>query len=125
MTRFEAARLIGINAVLSLAITAGVGHWVLRSHRPVFATLDVAELYRLKESQIAAILVKRDSPDSERVLAIQRAAAFGAELSKVIETLPDECRCLVLARGALLGSDAQLIDLTPRVRQRLGLEARP
>jgi hypothetical protein len=69
--------------------------------------------------------VKRDSPDAERLMAIQRAAAFGAEVSKVIESLPQECGCLVLTRGAVLGSGAQLVDLTPDVRRRLGLEVRP
>jgi hypothetical protein len=96
-----------------------------RTQKPTFGTLDVAELYRLKEAQVATVLVKRDSGDAERILAIQRAAIFGAELSKLIDTLPEECGCLVLMRGAVLGSGAQLVDLTPAVRQRLGLEVRP
>ena len=125
MTRFDAARLIAINAVVSLAMVAGVSAWQSRAQKPTFGTLDIAELYRLKESQVAAVLVKRDSGDTERVLAIQRAAVFGADVSKIIQTLPDECGCLVLARGAVLGSSAQLVDLTPDVRRRLGLEVRP
>ena len=125
MTRFDAARLIAINAVVSLALAAGVSALMQRTQKPTFGTLDVAELYRLKEAQVAAVLVKRDSGDAERIVAIQRAAVFGAELSKLIETLPEECGCLVLIRGAVLGSGAQLVDLTPAVRQRLGLELRP
>ena len=125
MTRLEAARLIAINTVVSLALAAGVAAWMQRTQKPTFGTLDVAELYRLKEAQVAAVLVKRDSGDAERILAIQRAAIFGAELSKLIDTLPEECGCLVLMRGAVLGSGAQLVDLTPAVRQRLGLEVRP
>jgi len=125
MTRLEAARLIAINTVVSLALAAGVAAWMQRTQKPTFGTLDVAELYRLKEAQVAAVLVKRDSGDAERILAIQRAAVFGAELSKLIDTLPEECGCLVLMRGAVLGSGAQLVDLTPAVRSRLGLEPRP
>ncbi len=125
MTRLDAARLIAINTVVSLALAAGVAAWMQRTQKPTFGTLDVAELYRLKEAQVAAVLVKRDSGDAERILAIQRAAVFGAELSKLIDTLPEECGCLVLVRGAVLGSGAQLVDLTPAVRSRLGLEPRP
>jgi hypothetical protein len=125
MTRLDAARLIAFNTVVSLAIVAGAALWMQHNQKPTFGTLDVAELYRLKEAQVAAVLVKRDSGDAERILAIQRAAVFGGELSKLIETLPEECGCLVLARGAVLGSGAQLLDLTPAVRQRLGLEPRP
>ena len=125
MTRLDAARMIAINTVVSLALAAGVAAWMQRTQKPTFGTLDVAELYRLKEAQVAAVLVKRDSGDAERILAIRRAAVFGAELSKLIDTLPEECGCLVLVRGAVLGSGAQLVDLTPAVRQRLGLEVRP
>ncbi len=125
MTRLDAARLIAINTVVSLALAAGVAAWMQRTQKPTFGTLDVAELYRLKEAQVAAVLVKRDSGDAERILAIQRAAVFGAELGKVIDILPEECGCLVLMRGAVLGSGAQLVDLTPAVRSRLGLEPRP
>ena len=121
MTRLDAARLIAINTVVSLALAAGVAAWMQRTQKPTFGTLDVAELYRLKEAQVAAVLVKRDSGDAERILAIQRAAIFGAELSKLIDTLPEECGCLVLTRGAVLGTGANLIDLTPDVRRRLGL----
>ena len=121
MTRREAALLIAINALISLALIGCVSAWLLRTQKPTFGTLDVAELYRLKESQVAAVLVKRDIGDTERAVVIQRAAAFGGEVSKLIEALPEECACLVLTRGAVLGSNIQMVDLTPDVRRRLGL----
>ena len=121
MTRRDAVLLIAINALISLALIGGVSTWLLRTQKPTFGTLDVAELYRLKESQVAAVLVKRDIGDTERAMAIQRATAFGGEIIKLIEALPAECACLVLTRGAVLGPNAQVADLTPDVRRRLGL----
>jgi hypothetical protein len=121
VTRRDAVLLIAINVLISLALIGGVSIWLQRTQQPTFGTLDVAELYRLKESQVAAVLVKRDIGDTERAMAIQRAAAFGAEVSKLIEALPAECACLVLTRGAVLGPNAQVADLTPDVRRRLGL----
>jgi hypothetical protein len=105
---------------VSALLVAG-SHWLLPSQIPAIAVLDVAELYRLKESQVAAVLVKREASDTERVAAIQRAAAFGTEMTTLLDALPAECGCLVLTRGALVGSGARLTDLTPDVRRRLGL----
>ena len=50
-----------------------------------------------------------------------RSAGFGTEVSTLLQALPGECRCIVLARGAVMGSEPLLRDLTPDVRRRLGL----
>jgi len=118
MSARHAVLLAALNALLTLALAAYV--W-LTPTRTSFAILDVAELYRLKEQQVAAILVKRDTSDAERVAAIQHAATFGTELGTLVEALPRECGCLILTRGAVTGNPGQLTDLTPLVRRRLGL----
>ena len=58
---------------------------------------------------------------TDRALAIERASAFGAELTLLIRTLSEECSCLILARGAIVGPPPLLPDLTPEVRRRLDL----
>lgn len=130
MTTPYTARILVLHliasALASACVATGVAWWMHNKQRPAFATLDIAELYRLKERQVAAVLVQRDGSEAERLLAIQQAAAFGPQVSKILETLPQDCDCLVLAPGAVLGSGTQLVDLTPDVRRRLGLpEARP
>lgn len=121
MTRRDAATLLALNTLVSVALLAVGAHWMLRSQKAAFAVLDVAELYRLKESQVAAVLVNHTTSETERAAAITRAAAFGTELTALIEALPQECRCLIMARGAVVGATAPLPDLTPNVRRRLGL----
>jgi hypothetical protein len=121
MNAREAAALIATNAALTMALVAGYAFWFAPARAPAFAVLDVGELYRLKEHQVAAVLVKRDASDEERTTALKQAAAFGPEVTALIQSLPGECRCLVLARGAVIGPAQRLPDLTPDVRRRLGL----
>ena len=121
MTRRDAACLLALNALVSIALLAIGALWMLRSQQTAFAVLDVAELYRVKESEVAAVLVNHNASEADRATAIARAAAFSTELTALIETLPEECRCLVLARGAVIGAATPLPDLTPDVRRRLGL----
>lgn len=112
--------LLLVNALASAAFIAAHAQWL--APRPAkFALLDVGELYRLKETQVAALLVKREAGDDERLAALTRAAAFGEELNRLIEALPAQCGCLVLARGAVVGDARTLPDLTPELRRRLGL----
>jgi hypothetical protein len=113
--------LILTNALLSAAIVFAYALVFAPDKTPPFALLDVAELYRIKETQVTAVLVKREASVEERALAMRRAAAFGAELSTVLQSLRQECRCLILARGAIVGPTANVPDLTPDVRRRLGL----
>lgn len=113
--------LMAANALLSVAIVIAYALWFAPPRAPTLAVLDVGELYRLKESQVAAVLVKHDASDDERAVALKWAAAFGLEVTSLIQSLPEECQCLILARGAVVGPTPRLPDLTPEVRRRLGL----
>lgn len=121
MTAKQAAVLVALNAVLSLALLAAYELWLAPAPAPKFAVVDVGELYRLQEQRVAAVLVKRDASEAERASALARVAAFGQEVSALLESLPDECQCLILARGAIVGPAPRLLDLTPEARRRLGL----
>ena len=121
MTRKAAVVMLATHFFLTLAMIAAYSVWIAPRPAPRIAVLDVAELYRLKEQQVATALVKRDATDEERTLALKRASEFGTEVTALIERLPEECTCLILARGALVGSATRLPDMTPAVRQRLKL----
>ena len=121
MTARAALVVVIVNALLSAALLAAYATWIAPSRSPRLAVLDVAELYRLKEREIAAVLLKTDASEPDRLNALKRASEFGTQITTVIELLPAECGCLILTRGAIAGSSTTLFDLTPSVRQRLGL----
>ena len=121
MNARTAALLILANGLLSAVFVLAYALWFAPGSTQQIAVLDVGELYRLKETQVAALLVKRDITNADRALALQRASAFGLEVTSLIQSLPEECRCLILARGAVVGPAPHLPDLTPEVRRRLGL----
>lgn len=110
-----------MNALVCAVMLGIYATWIAPPKTPRLAVLDVAELYRLKEIQVAALLVKPDSTDADRAAILKSVQGFGADITRLIQALPEECACLVLARGALIGKDSQLPDLTPDVRRRLGL----
>jgi hypothetical protein len=121
MNAKQAAVLVALNAALCLILLAGYALWLAPAPAPKLAVLDVGELYRLQEQQVAAVLVKRETSEAERASALARVAAFGQEVSALLESLPEECDCLLLARGAVVGPAPLLPDLTPEARRRLGL----
>lgn len=121
MTARAALVVVIVNALLSAALLAAYATWIAPSRSPRLAVLDVAELYRLKEREIAAVLIKTDAIEADRLNALKRASEFGTQITTLIEQLPAECGCLILARGAIVGSSTTLPDLTPTARQRLGL----
>lgn len=109
------------NAVLSAAVLFGYALWIAPPLAPRLAVLDVGELYRLKEMQVTAVLMKRDASEEERSTALKAAGTFGTEVTNLLQAVHEECGCLVLARGAVIGQPQALPDLTPDVRRRLGL----
>lgn len=109
-----------LNAIVSAGLIHAHARWLSPS-MPRFAVLDVAELYRLKEAHAAALLTRSAVSDGERVALLHGVQGFGMEVTRQIQQVTRDCRCLLLARGAVVGQDSLLPDLTPDVRQRLGL----
>jgi hypothetical protein len=120
LTRQAAITLVLVNALLSVALVAAHARWIAPGAQRL-AVIDVASLYRAKEAQVAGRLSQRETSDEERLAILRQAGAFGEEVNALLATLPSDCRCLVLVRGAIAGSAEALPDFTPDARQRLGL----
>ena len=123
MSRAAIVAVLAASAAVSLLVSACVA-WILPAGTSAIATVDIASLYRTKEGQITAQLLRRDASDTDRAAALREAAAFGEQLDRLVARLPADCRCLVFTQGALIGSGAgsRIADLTPQLRRQLGLE---
>ena len=123
MSRSTVALMLGLNAAISLVLVLAA-FWLLPNTGPRIATVDMAALYRAKEGQVTAQLLRRDASDTDRASALREAAAFGEQIERLVASLPADCRCLVFTQGALIGSGAgsRITDLTPQLRRQLGLE---
>jgi hypothetical protein len=123
VSRADVLRVIGLNAAISLGLVLGASR-LIPGPEPRIGTVDVAALYRAKEGQVTAQLLRRDASDTDRAAALREASAFGEQLGRLVARLPADCRCLVFTQGALIGSGptAAVADLTPQLRRQLGLE---
>ena len=123
MSRSGLALIVGLNAAVSVALVLAAS-WLLLPSGPHIATVDIAALYRAKEGQVTAQLLRWDASDTDRAAALREAAAFGEQLDRLVARLPADCRCLVFTQGALIGSGAgdRITDFTPQLRRQLGLE---
>ena len=123
MSRAAIVAVLAASAAVSLLVSASVA-LILPAGTSAIATVDIASLYRAKEGQVTAQLLRRDATDTDRAAALREAAAFGEQLDRLVARLPADCRCLVFTQGALIGSGAgrRIADLTPQLRRQLGLE---
>ena len=123
MSRAAIVAVLAASAAVSLLVSASVA-LILPAGTSAIATVDIASLYRAKEGQVTAQLLRRDASDTDRAAALREAAAFGEQLDRLVARLPADCRCLVFTQGALIGSGtgSRIADLTPQLRRQLGLE---
>ena len=77
----------------------------------VIGVVDVAEIYRLKEAEFAALMTRGNS-DADRQQAMDLATSFARRLPRALEELPADCRCLVVLKSAVAGPTARTLDLT-------------
>lgn len=122
MNRRDAVILLLLSTLTSAGCVYAYARWMAPADGRPLAVLDLGELYRLKERQVTELLTKPDTTDGDRLQGLQHASAFGAQVTELIRVLQHECRCLILARGAVIGAAGQIPDLTPEVQRRLGLQ---
>jgi len=121
MTRPAALVMLLANALVTAALLAAYAHWIAPAQTPRLAVIDVGALYRLMEARATTRLTRPDSTPEERAAVLKDVGSFATELSRQLQELPQQCHCIVLVRGAVAAMPSDLLDLTPQLRQQLGL----
>jgi hypothetical protein len=118
------ARTLTLQLVLTLAVVAlaltGYHRFVL-APSVRFGVVDVSEVYRLKEKQILAVVTKPTVTDADKQMAVTMTVEFSKTLPAALEQLPAECGCFVLLRSAVAAQAPNTVDLTPLLRQKIGV----
>ena len=87
---------LATQAFVSIFVTAGAllayDRLVVKPAQ-VIGIVDIAEVYRAKESEFAALLTASKTED-DRQRAYAQAQAFGDRLDRALREIPNECRCL-------------------------------
>lgn len=119
-----ASSLLG-RVVLRVAFALGAAgaligiyhHQVVKPMQRI-GVVDVSAVYRLKEEQFTKLLTHATTEaDKESALALARD--FSRQLPKALDTLPSECNCLVLVKGALAGPTPHTVDLTAHLKAKV------
>jgi hypothetical protein len=84
----------------------------------VIGIVDVAEVYRAKETEFTQILTKVSS-EEDRQQALLMARTFAQRLPIALDELPRDCACLVLIKTAVAGPTPNTIDLTAQLRRKV------
>ena len=105
-----------------LNTVAGLGLYHLAAHKhEAFGVVNLGQVYRDKEQEFTKAIAAPGVTDLERDKAIKSAQDFAELLPKAMQSLSDECACVVLMGNAVGGTPKDVIDLTPALRKKVGL----
>lgn len=82
-------------------------------------TVDVADIYNNARTKLAERYMKTGLSDQEKLAIKNDYDTFGKKLETTINQIMAECRCVLMAREAVLTTNA--VDYTPEAIRRMGL----
>jgi hypothetical protein len=117
---------VGLLAVTLIAVIASLlavaaYHLAVAPQLTRIAVVDLASVYRDKESAFEKALTQDSATARDREDALTLATDFARRLPQALDELAAECQCTVLATNAVAGRRAQTRDLTLALRAKVGL----
>lgn len=105
-----------LTAALVLVAMSPVAYAIYKRTPPEVAVVDLQKLVEEDQTRLLEVLGSSNL-DQKRDIAERMTADFAKKLSATVETLGNECHCVLVNKAALLGGTA--IDYTNEVRRRL------
>jgi hypothetical protein len=117
---------VGLPAVTLIAVMASLVavatyHLAVSPQLTRIAVVDLASVYRDKESAFEKALTKDGVTAREREDALSMATDFARRLPRALDELATECQCTVLATNAVASRRSETRDLTLALRAKVGL----
>jgi hypothetical protein len=113
------AAFVGVAGALVVCALAFALWLVFQPKQPKLGSIDLAGIVELEELALTARMMQPGLSDADRAQARDRVQTFGSALEQAIETVRNQCGCVLLAQQALVGRlDA---DYTAAVKEMVGL----
>ena len=107
-----------VATVLTLLALAPVAYVAYRHQPPQIVTVDLQKLLEEQQQKTIDLLKKGGGLSDEQRLAAEKLTIdFAKALSVAVDTLGQDCRCVIVNKAAILGGTA--LDYTELVREKL------
>ena len=107
-----------VATVLTLLALAPVAYVAYRHQPPQIVTVDLQKLLEEQQQKTIDLLKKGGGLSEEQRLAAEKLTIdFAKALSVAVDTLGQDCRCVIVNKAAILGGTA--LDYTELVREKL------
>ncbi|MEQ1515749.1 MAG: hypothetical protein ABL931_04580 [Usitatibacteraceae bacterium] len=113
--------VVAVAVLISAALIAG-NNWLSARGAVRYAVVDVLDIYKDKEREFSALILKPNASEAERARAVDLAQDFGKRLDAALKQLPAECGCVLLNRSAVVASNG-IKDYTDELKALLATKS--
>ena len=87
-----------------------------------FGYVDIKTVVETGQLKFTAQIAKSNATDADRAAAYDYASAFGRDLSATLESVQQQCECVLMTKAAMIVGGDAATDYTPQVLKALNLE---
>jgi hypothetical protein len=108
-----------IASCLFSVISLATYHLAVAHQDGSIATVDIAELVKIRELQFTSLLSKPNVTDKDRQDAYVLVSKIGPEIEAALSDLQSSCSCTIVVKSAVLAGSGK--DMTEEIKRKLGM----